>query len=300
MIGRLYYKFHVKFGHGLRTAWYRDRVRWRILESPPVTAEPDRACEIHVLTSARDWVNLMWVLKSFYRHSGRSFALCIHEDGSLCDEERQTLQRHFPHARLIPRAFANQRMEKVLAEFPRCREFRDRNPLSLKVFDFAEFLENERMFLLDSDILFYAPPAELTRRIEDPGYGLNTLNKDWTFGYTVKPEDVRAQIGFDLPPLINSGLGLIHRGTVRPELCEEYLALPNFHSHNHRIEQTLIALCCVRAGFEFLPEEYDVLVATRLPETPSRHYVGEIRHRLYREGVPRLIRSGLLNGRTVH
>src|SRR5438552_335942 len=104
--GGLLLRLRQKFGHGLRTAWYRDVVRPRILRTPPVVGTTDKRCEIHVLTSAGDWLNLLWTLKSFYAASRRKYALCIHDDGSLSNEARNSVQAHFPAARLIARTEA--------------------------------------------------------------------------------------------------------------------------------------------------------------------------------------------------
>lgn len=297
MIGRLLYQYKLKFGHGFVTAWYRDRVRWRILETAPVPDTKGTACEIHVLTSKGDWINLMWVLKSFYFTTGRDYSLCIHEDGSLGPYEIGQLKHHFPNARIADRATTNARLKGEMEKYPKWKAFRDKNPLALKVYDFTAFLENDRMFLLDSDILFFREPKELLRRLEDRSYMLNTLNRDWTNGYSVDLDEVKPLLPFEFPGLINSGLGLIHNGAMRIEAIEQYLGLPKIMSHNHRIEQTLIALCCAEKGFEFLPAEYDVDTRPQLPDTPSRHYTGPIRHRMYREGFPKLIAQGILAGK---
>lgn len=296
MLGRLLYQYNVRFGAGFVTAYYRDIVRWRILNSPPITNNIDDRCEIHVLTSKSDWINLIWVLKSFYQASGKHYRLCIHEDGSLTGEDLQILHYHFPQSRLIDRRNADDAMKPVLRDMPLSHDFRSSNPLALKVYDFQAFLRSDRLFLLDSDVLFFRKPTVLCARLEDSEYRLNTLNKDWTNGYTVTPDQLQEHLDFRWPHLINSGLGLIHEGVVRPELCEHFLSLPGVLGHHHRIEQTLIALCCARDGFEFLPEEYDVLNQRELPSTPSRHYTGPIRQRMYREGMARLISQGLLRG----
>src|SRR6266852_1535963 len=102
--GALRLRFRQKFGDGLRTVWYRDIVRPRILSTAPIKGTSDRRCEIHVLTSKDDWLNLIWTLKSFYVASGRRYALCIHDDGSLADAELAALREHFPAARIIRRA----------------------------------------------------------------------------------------------------------------------------------------------------------------------------------------------------
>src|SRR6266571_4775888 len=151
--GALLLRIRQKFGHGLRVAYYRDIIRTQILRTPAIPKTDDSTCEIHVLTSARDWMDLLWGLKSFYLMSKRHYALAIHDDGSLRHAEVATLKRHFPNARIITRSQSDALMEEVLCRFPRSRQFRRENPLALKVFDFSAFLESDRMLLLDSDIL---------------------------------------------------------------------------------------------------------------------------------------------------
>src|SRR5262249_42825519 len=103
MIGKLVLRVRQKYGHGFRVAYYRDVVRRRILKSPPVSGLTDDCCELHVLTSQQDWLNLVWALKSFYWSSGRRYALCIHDDGTLEANSQRELARHFPGARIITR-----------------------------------------------------------------------------------------------------------------------------------------------------------------------------------------------------
>lgn len=287
--GRLVYLLKLKFGDGLRVAWYRDVVRARILELPPVRT-PDRTCEIHVLTSRGDWLNLLWALHSFYRYGGRAYALCIHDDGSLDAPARGALQRAFPDARLVSRSEADQRVKPLLAA--RSLALRASNTLSLKVFDFRAFLEADRMMILDSDVLFFSRPTALMHALEfSTG---NALNKDWRDGYTLD-EATLSSLPFPMPALINSGLGLLHRDSLRLEWIEEFLALPGILSHPHQIEQTLIALCSARFGFAMLPVEYDVHTGPRRLGAPSRHYAGPMRPLLYGEGMRALVRQGFLD-----
>ncbi len=83
-------------------------------------------------------------------------------------------------------------MEAVLEDYPRCRRFRFSNHLAPKIFDFAAYLKTERMLLLDSDLLFFAPPTELLLRIEDRAYGKNAVNADVASAYTTDAATVRA------------------------------------------------------------------------------------------------------------
>lgn len=293
-IGSLVLNFQQKYKHGLHTAYYRDIVRNQILDSNPIRNTSDNTCEIHVLTSANDWLNLVWALKSFYYFSQRDYALCIHDDGTLTEEQLKTLEYHFPNARIISRKEADAKVLALLEAHPRCLEFRKTNHLSPKVFDFAAYLQSDRMLLLDSDILFFAAPTELLNRIENPDYQLNTLNADVASSYTVEPEVVKTHLGFDLAERVNSGLGLIHKRSLSFDWIEEFLGLPNIIGHFWRIEQTIYALCSSRFGVELLPPAYDVHLEGSINSSPCRHYVGKIRHLMYSEGIRYLVQNKFL------
>ncbi len=293
--GALCLRFRQKFGHGLRVAWYRDVVRPRILSTAPICGTMDKRCEIHVLTSKADWLNLLWALKSFYLTSGRRYALCIHEDGSLAASEVSTLEEHFPDARVIRRTVADAKLADILKKFPRSLSFRKTNQLAPKIFDFVAFLEADRMALFDSDLLFFAEPRGYLQRVEDPAYRWNTFNSDVDGAYTVDPNLVRGQIGHEVLARVNTGFGLVHGDSIRWDWIEEFLALPGIlDGHFWRIEQTLFALCSSRYGAELLPDEYTVRLGPGIETRPFRHYVGAIRHLMYGEGMAHLVSRGFL------
>ncbi|MBE9179515.1 hypothetical protein IQ268_13175 [Oculatella sp. LEGE 06141] len=294
LLGETVYKLKSRFQHGFGTAHYQDIVRPRILNTKPIANTTDRTCEIHVLTYEKDWLNLIWALKTFYYYSQRHYALCIHDDGTLTADNRATLQHHFPNARIIARPSADVRVLSALQSHPRCLEFRKTNHLSPKVFDFAEYLESDRMLLLDSDVLFYKEPTVLLQRLENPNYSLNTVNGDVASAYTIDPEVVKAKCGFDVIERFNSGLGLIHKASLNLDWIEEFLSLPDILGHFWRIEQTLYALCSSRFGTELLPPEYDVHLEGSINSLPCRHYVGKIRHLMYSEGIRHLVDNGFL------
>ncbi|MDX1983291.1 MAG: hypothetical protein SFV51_23675 [Bryobacteraceae bacterium] len=286
--GHLFYLFKSKYQHGLLTAYYRDMVRQRILDTPAFAAPPAGSCEIHVLTSAEDWLNLIWALKSFYLMSRRAFPLCVHDDGTLPSEGRTALQRHFPHARIISRQKADDSAPNLLAGHPRCLDFRNSNNLALKIFNAIAFGRQERFLLLDSDILFFRSPTVLLNRIERECYLRNTVNPDVASAYTITPQAAHKRFGINLIDRFNSGLGLIHRASLRLDWLEEFLSAPEIHGHPWRIEQTLFALCSSRFGAELLPPEYAVRLDGPIGNVPCRHYVGRIRHRMYSEGIRHL------------
>ena len=225
MIGRLAYRCRRTFDHGVTTAWHRHIVRSRILKSEPIKAEDSSRCEIHVLTSEADWLNLVWALKSFYWTSGRRYGLCIHSDGTLSPTSRKCLVEHFPEARILNHLDSLKAVETDLKNYPKCLEFRRKNHLAPKVFDFRHHLQSERMLLLDSDVLFFREPTELLRRIESNDYILNSVNGDVASAYTVSSELAEKEAGVNLLPRFNSGLGVIHRDSLNLDWIEEFLQI---------------------------------------------------------------------------
>jgi hypothetical protein len=269
-------------------------VRKQILDTKPIIGTTSNQAEIHVLTSATDWLNLIWTLKSFYHYSQRNYALCIHDDGTLDEKHYDLFRTHFPNARIIDRPSADKKVLLELHKYPCCLEFRKTNHLAPKVFDFLSYLESDRLLLLDSDVLFFTEPKELLNRIENPHYQYNSVNADIASAYTVDPLVVREQMGFEVQDRFNSGLGLIHKKSLNLEWIEEFLGLPNIVGHFWRIEQTLVALCSSKYRVELLPEEYDVRLEKGINGSPSRHYVGAIRHLMYGEGIKHLMQQNFL------
>jgi hypothetical protein len=193
---------------------------------------------------------------------------------------------------------ADAKLAKFLRSFPRSLEFRSTNLLAPKVFDFIAYLESDRMGLFDSDLLFFAEPTIYLQRVEDPAYRRNTFNADCGDVYTVEPNAVRTRFGHELLPRINSGLGLVHRDSIRWDWTEEFLALPGIlEGHFWRIEQTLFALCSSRYGVELLPDEYTLRLDANVGNRCFRHYNGAIRHLMYGEGIARLVKDSFLERR---
>ena len=295
MIGKLAYRLKSTFRYGVRVAYYRDVIRPRILESGSIATGAPGSGDVHVLTSADDFLNCLWSLASFFRQSGPVVGLCVHDDGSLEQYHIDKIKNLFPAARVITRQEADDRMVSILAEYPRCLAFRRSHNLALKLLDFQEFMAGERYMLLDSDILFFSKPDELVRRVVDESNLLNSFNRGEKSAYTIEPELLDERLRVRVPRRLNSGLGVVQKQSIPYARIEDFLAFDGIHSHSWRVEQTLFAMCSAVYGVDLLPEEYDVYFGPKRTGTPSRHYVGPIRHLMYGEGVRRLFKDGFLS-----
>ena len=71
--------------------------------------------EVRVLTWRRDWINLIWALKSFYYYARVDFPLYIH-DGGLVRGQAEQLLHHFPDAVLVSEGEADALVETALRQ----------------------------------------------------------------------------------------------------------------------------------------------------------------------------------------
>jgi hypothetical protein len=260
-----------------------------------LSIQPD-GLEVFVLTGQQDWLNLLWSLKSFYWFSGGVWPLTILDDGTLTNAEDDVLMEHFPRARIIRAVTSEAVISGMLADYPLCQRYRSLHPLARKAFDAGALLRAPRMLLLDSDLLFFREPTELVRRIDatdDP----NCFNADVAPGLNISEKEAKIRFSIALNVRINSGLCLLSNRVFNLDWMEEFLSCQSiWNGHIWRIEQTLLALAASRDGVELLPEcEYRVSLEPGTKGCVVKHYVGAVRHLMYREGIAKLVREGFLD-----
>lgn len=271
----------------------RIQVQRRILGTPPLRTAQSGSVEVRTLTWRRDWINLLWAVKSFYHYSGVDYPLHIH-DGGLTHSGFAGLRRHCPDATFEERQQADERANRMLKErgLERCIQFRKSNASARKLFDFYLFSKADYILTIDSDIVFFRYPDELVRRcVSSP----NRYNRDADYAYCMTLDEMEAAFGIRPIPLINSGLALVRRTSIDFELIERLLADRRLSEDRWVSEQTLHALCSAVSGVQLLPNEYCVSTKPGLaPSLVCKHYPGYFRHLLYEEGMAHLVKIGFL------
>jgi hypothetical protein len=262
-------------------------VHWK----EPADFPLESSVEVHLLTSARDWMCAAWALASFVHATGRRWNMAIHDDGTLGDEARRMLRALFSSARIKDRKEADAEMETRLAGHPRCLEYRRSHPLALKLFDCTMLAGAERLVLLDSDLVFFRRPDEVLEWVKT-GKPDCMFNPDFQDAYCLSRESARERLQVDLHPRINTGLSLLPRGVVDIDFCEQSMADASLSTKDSIAwrEQTLLALCASRYGTtRLLSERYEVHFEPWMSEDAiTRHYVGDIRPLYYAEAIWKL------------
>ena len=109
--------------------------------------------------------------------------------GALSQRGRRALAEQFPAARLIGRDGGGRDgggdvgRVSAMSRVPAVKSAGDEG-ISI----FSRYLRSDRLFLVDSDVLFFGVPEVLLERIEDPAYRLNSVNPDVATAYTIPAE----------------------------------------------------------------------------------------------------------------
>lgn len=280
---------------GFRQAWRRRSVQQQILQTAPVRTAQHGNIEVRVMTWRRDWINVIWALKSFYHFARVDHPLYIH-DGGLKPEQFGILQQHFPNATIISSAAAS---EEVLPELKkrkleRCLAYRPTSPFGPRVMDFYLLSKADAVITIDADVLFFREPNELTGAIAEVTRK-NKFNQDIDYCYSLSLEEMEASFGIKPVAFINAGLSFVWVESVDFELMNEWLGHPKLFAEKWLTEQTLHALFSTRYGVELLPRKYDLGTTAGIrPDAVTKHYPGFIRDLFYHEGMQSLIDAGFL------
>ncbi len=282
-----YLQFRECMREGLFTTIARTTQQRRILATPSIRTATTGSVEVRVLTWRRDWINCLWAVKSFYLTSGCDFPLYIH-DGGLVGTQAEKLLSHFPDAHFISKEVADRETTSQLSRrgFHRSLEYRQKNISTRKLFDFYLLSQADRIISIDSDIVFFSNPVELSTSLG--GQRCNLYNQDCFEAYSISPKEIKEEFGIEVPPRVNSGLASIWKESIDFNAIERWLHFAPLFDNEWVTEQTLHAMCSSVFGLKFLPPTYIVSVEKGLPENAvCKHYPTAPRVWLYREGMPK-------------
>ena len=297
-------------------SWFRRRRRWlefqearregfgrvltrrhyqrQILGTLPLRTGRSGPVEVRVLTWRRDWINVIWAVKSYYHFAGVDYPLYIHDGGMAPGQDRE-LMRHFPDATYMPAPEADRFVAEELTRrgLKRALAYRAKNPSTRKLFDFFLKSTADYQVCIDSDIVFFSRPDLLI--VPPEGVPVNRYNRDTAFWYSMTPDEMDAAFGVKPPERINSGLAVIARSSIDFDAIDRWLENPKLFADAWVTEQTLHALCSTVHGVEFLPDTYMIGTEPGMCDgIVCKHYPGYMRYALYSEGMKKLIDEGFL------
>lgn len=224
-------------------------------------------------------------LASLLRFSSEPISLLIHDDGSLTNEDRETLLNDLPGSEIVSRADADAIVQPLLTRYPKCHTYRERHPLALKLIDMA-LLEPDELAYCDSDVYFLRRHTGLFAW-PNPQTGA-VFMQDIQDAYSLRPWHVFPIGQIHMPHRTNSGIIFFRRAAYDLDFVEWLLSQPKlegvFAKRGHWIEQTCWAALGWRAGC-YLWSSDQFIIATQAMtglsnETIGVHFVAAARSKL--------------------
>jgi hypothetical protein len=281
------------------------RVKNRVFGLPPIASGP-RERKLVVLCEPRTFADGCWSAWSWMRWVHEDLALRLFVDGPVSPEGRARFGALFPGAEIasLPEFLARQpapgaALGTFLGNYTYARK------LSLLL-----ALQREGDFLYaDADVALFRRPDLILEAIRTPGApGLFMQEPEC---WCVDPWVVETAQRLGLPRHndLNSGLLWIPRGSLDTGLVERFLTdwKPQFHFR--AAEQTLLSVLMAVNGAQGLPpREYVVSNEGMFFWIPdeidygrivARHFVGNVRHLLYRTAMPLLLEESRREARNL-
>jgi hypothetical protein len=280
---------------GLTGIWYKRVVRPKVLQTPAITQTVDADCEVHTFVSVDDWLDVIWMLKSFYASAQVRYRLFVHEMETLPDEAIGTLASHFPHAQIVLKNAADERASEALLELPTLARLRRQFRWAAKLTNVGIYAGRSKLMVIDASVLFFACPDALLARVSDSRHDAVSFCPDMQSEYLITRDEASDWFAIPLLPLVSSALVLAPAAAWRLDWFEEFAArLSNEGHRDADAETTLYALLGSRFGAELLPGEYAHDTEMPADIRICRRYAHSRACRFYSEGLRQLTRQGLL------
>ncbi len=251
--------------------------------------------EVCFLTGTRFWHQTAFCAWTLQRHAGLTPGLQIFDDGSLRESEIAALARLFPALKVHTASGMEALIDEVLpvAQFPRLRRKRSEYPNIRKLIDVHVGSKGPKL-VLDSDMLFFGPPREITDWAKGPDRILHMSERIQSYGY---PDNALKMLcGQPLPRGLNVGVtGLLSESLPWQTLETWTGTLISQHGESYYLEQALIAMLAAIQPATGLPaERYLVMpgaAEARQPTAILHHYVDNTRPFLFRWGWHHVVNS---------
>lgn len=277
--------------------WQRHRpypIRQQIWRLPPQQWCRSSTTSVTVLTTPANVCNAAWTAYSVGLALRDLCSLTITIDGRWEATTSARLHRLFPEITLRETAAE---VEACAASVPILRGWAAQHPMGRKIAAVAAQQIRGATVFTDDDVLAFGTLPEIRAAVVDGGSTVRYLREQGD----IAQEDanmLRAarQLGLAAIPDINVGLLFLPPQVINLPLAQQILALAE-PSDSWFPDTTLLSVLLNQVPHKRLPESYLVSTAGQfycearpdISNLEARHYVGPVRHLMYREGMPHVL-----------
>lgn len=252
--------------------WQRkmEEAAWKLAPPDLVALGPHAPTPIWFLTGKQFWYQTAFCAWTFARHSRHSIQPIILDDGSLDKSSIAGLSRLFPDLKVHSADACEQLVENLLPRevFPNIHRWRTKQLLFRKLTDIHAGSGDWRLFF-DSDMLFFHPPDEIDKWIDDPDRCL--VQRDCWESYGYSRGLTESLCGKKLPEAVNIGIFALNGASIDWEKIETWLViLEQMEGSRYNITQCVAAMLMAGNPLQILNAE-DYKVWPKVPKEIGDH-----------------------------
>lgn len=233
--------------------------------------------QIHNLICHRDVDIAVKCLNSLLYYCNDPIELVLHDDGSLLNEDYETINMNLGDVNIIKRKQADQIMDEMLKNHPICRSFRNRNVLFIKLFDVPLMSVNDFGYC-DSDVIFIKPFRNMFSFPDDGASSI--FMHDVQEAYSLYPWNMTEKNSIRFKSRINTGLFIYRSVSYDLDYLEFVLQNIKFRDISCWMEQTCWAALAYKAGCHHWDKSQVVMVSNKediTKDTVAAHFGGSLR-----------------------
>lgn len=287
--------------HGTQLLYCRFVLRKEILDTAAVPCPPESSMEVHTQVCERDWINMIWSMKSFRHYSGKKFRLVVHCN-KLTTNKEAVILKHFPGSIISNESSSNNMIPDSWKKYHKniINIKSKSNTFTIKkVLDSYFLSKNDIFFTIDPDVLFFKKPEVLLESAEKETHLSSCFNilrfpKESTEGmFCIDQESSGLRFDKDF----GTGCGWIRKKFCDWDLIENVLSKNKIiDKYGFMIDQTISAIWASTYGYKRLdPNIYTIEPVYTLEGVVTRHYYAKTRDLMYIEGMTEIKKRGLID-----
>lgn len=245
--------------------------------------QEDEKYYAYFLTGKKYWYQTAFCLYSLQKNTKINIEGVFIDDGSICDKLEKKMLNQFPDSKVIRKEYIETKLDLLLpqSKYPTLRSRRLVYPHLRKLTDIHILDFSDWKLVLDSDMLFFKTPQEITSWLKFPDKLLFLQEDTNAYGYSNALLQKLVQSN-TIPEHLNVGIAGLKSSDVDWDLLE-YWAKRTIEEEgaSYYQEQALTALLAEKSSnYAFLPKEkYKVWpkIEGRIEET-LHHYVANSKY----------------------
>lgn len=274
----------------------KDRLWFLLKRVEPIESLKSSEAEVEIvsLVSHRDLPLYLTAIKTLFYFSRRKFLVTVFEDGTFTPDDIKILKSFIRGVRFVSVPEAENKLKKILRGKKYCQKFRREVLMTKKIIDLVFLSLKKRILMLDSDLIFFQRPKEITQWIEKNN-GSSIFMSDYRDAYIVSKAEAKYCFGLGLVSKLNSGLIGFNTKIVTLNFVERFLKeIFRLDLCGKRawlvVEQTALGLLLSKKNKKRklmrLPRTYLVSITKKdIPSLICRHYIGSIRELFYPKAI---------------